>query len=274
MAEGPVRRGWGRLRCEQGDEVLLLVDSVVAGTVVEFVAVIEREAGTVQRMVESVTVPQASVSGQGLLKTGAGLLGFLSARTTDPRRAGEVVVRAFLRRGQAGNVVEELALLSGKLMERSGVHWPNGPTGDELLSSGFDAFFSLTSPGAGNPYDSTGDFLYCLRPECVRFLLTTSVAVANRRARLVFRTGFGGSSFSVMLTGVDQAASLAYEYVVTRGDLLTAALQGTRVLASMPMPACGVTVGAQFGIEVDNLQAADTLTGIGWWGQRRPQLMQ
>lgn len=119
--------------------------------------------------------------------------------------------------------------------------------------------FIGANPGAGNAYNLIPPTQAVYRVVGGRFILTTSVAVANRAVRFDYFDG--ANAYGGFVCGVAQAASLAYEYIFMMGYTGAGSLQGT--IMSLPW-ADNIWIDPfhYLRISVVNMQAADTITGI------------
>lgn len=115
------------------------------------------------------------------------------------------------------------------------------------------------APGAGANFTSALDAQYAYRLVGVLFTLTTSVAVANRYVTIEYLDGDAVSDLADGPT-VLQTAGSAQRYVGSIAQTASEWNTGTDV--RFGLTPIYLRDGAQFKINVANIQAADTLTLI------------
>jgi hypothetical protein len=218
--------------------------------------------GTVQPLRYIHTPASNATATTEVFSLGEGWLLGLEARATIPPRRGQTFVRLGLARGDitvAGEATQTLA--QDYVVGEYTVTWPGGLIRHNTEGPGLTRIVVGTTPGAGNEILETVPTNVRWRVHGVRFSLTTSAAVANRRVRLLYKAPT--ADYQVFSAADVQAASLALSYNWstdtrnhgTRLDQLREALPVTGVLLS----------GHQIGTDTNNLQAGDQFGAPELW---------
>jgi hypothetical protein len=174
----------------------------------------------------------------------------------------QTYVGAYIGRGSpsGGSPVPAQLLIADYPTNVIPVGWPGVPLRQTASSQGLISSVIPSNPSAGSGYTYTTTAGLRTRIHSVNFLFTTSSTAANRVVYVGINDN-NGYQVAVSNSNYVQGASLAYQYSFFIGGIpLAPTTNNTQAIAPMPQ----VDLGSVWtlNINVNNMQAADTLTNI------------
>lgn len=156
-----------------------------------------------------------------------------------------------------GDALHELA--AGYVWRNRGLSYPPIDSEAQSMTKGINTTIAVGAPGAGNEFSSGVSLETQLRLQGLRFLLTASATVANRRVHLQFKRG--GTVLYETFAAVDHTASQAMFYSCWPVPTAGAYNHDNDILIPIPD---GLILGENDTVNTAtvNLQAGDAFTGI------------